>query len=716
MSRKHRKQPPVDAGSDSPPSVASRDPFPYASLTVCGLLLAAVFLVFGQTIQHGYANYDDRTYICENRYLTEGSAADKIAWAFTTDRAANWHPLTWLSHLLDYSIYGLKNPGGHHLTSVLLHAASAILLFLALRRMTGDFWPSALAAALFAVHPLRVESVAWLAERKDVLSGLFFMLTLWAYARYTSHSFSFSRYFAVAAFFALGLLAKPTLVTLPCVLLLLDYWPLERFQRQSSAVSRLILEKLPLFLVAAASCAMTLRAQHTAIEHSGDIALPWRIGNAVVAYVAYLIQFFWPFDLAVMYPHPGDSLSPWAIAASAVALTAISVGVVMLRRRSPYLATGWLWYLGMLVPMIGLVQVGFQSRADRYTYLPQIGVCLMVAWSIRQAAVSEAAKRRAFVAASAALGILIGVAHQQAALWRDDETLWKHTLACTANNSTAHYHFGMAMVDQGRFDDAVEQYEKAKQIAPNDAKVHNNLGYALAKTGRIDDAIVEYNRSLAINPNLVTAHANLGVALRKKGRIDEAVSHFNAALKVDPDYAMAHNNLGAMLQEQGKLAQAILHYQKAVELQPNYDAARRNLDLAIRQLYHTPESLVRWREWIDLLPREYVLINQAAWLMATSSDASLRNGQNAVELARRAVHLAGENEPTTLDTLAAAYAEAERFSDAVTTARRALSLAVEQNKQPLVEPIQARLRLFKAKKPYHGTPTKDDGIRPSSPR
>lgn len=712
MSRKHRKHPPVDAGADSLPSpAASRDPFPYASLVVCGLLLAAVFLVFGQTLQHGFVNYDDRTYICENRYLAEGSTAHKIAWVFTTDRAANWHPLTWLSHLLDYSIYGLRNPGGHHLTSVLLHAASAILLFLALRRMTGDFWPSAFVAALFAVHPLRVESVAWLAERKDVLSGLFFMLTLWAYARYTSRPFSFIRYFAVAAFFALGLLAKPTLVTLPCVLLLLDYWPLKRFQKHSDGADtpadqkyRLILEKLPLFLLASVSCAMTIRAQHAAIESSGDVALPWRIGNALVAYVAYLIQFFWPFDLAVMYPHPGDTLPLLAIAAAALALAAISVAVVVLHRRSPYLATGWLWYLGMLVPMIGLVQVGFQSRADRYTYLPQIGICLMLAWAIRQFAASESAKRRAFVAASAALVILIIVAHKQTALWCSDETLWEHTLACTANNHTAHNHLGMALADQGHFGDAVEQYQKAKQIAPNDAKNRNNLGYALAKSGRIDEAIIEYSRAIDINPRLVAAHANLGVSLRKKKRIDEAVSHFNTALKIDPDYAMAHNNLGAMLQEEGKLAPAISHYQKAIELQPNYEAARRNLDMAMGQLYNTPEALVRWREWIDLLPKEFILINKAAWLMATCSDASLRNGPDAVELAQRAVRLAGENEPTTLDTLAAAYAASGRFSDAVATAQRALALAVEQHKQPLIESIQARLRLYKSKKPYHGTP------------
>jgi protein O-mannosyl-transferase len=686
------------------------EPFAHASLAVCAFLLAAVFLVFGQTLQHEFINYDDGTYVSENRDLAQGTTSDKIVWAFTTNRASNWHPLTWISHLVDYSLYGLQHPGGHHLTNVLLHAASAMVLFLVLRRLTGDFWPSALAAALFAVHPLRVESVAWVAERKDVLSGLFFMLTLWTYSGYASHRFSIGRYLAVFAFFALGLLAKPSLVTLPFVLLLLDYWPLENGHRGAEIpVGRghamLIVEKIPLVLLSAAFCVMTILAQRTALEVGRDISVPWRIGNAAVAYVAYLRQFFWPTDMAIIYPHPGSELPLWQIAVAMLILTAISTVVAILRRRSPYLVTGWLWYLGMLVPMIGLVQVGWQARADRYTYLPQIGVCMMAAWAIRQAAVSRVARRWAFVASAAAVATLMALACRQTAFWHDDMTLWKHTLDCTEENYIADCHLGMALARQGFLDGAIKQYRKAKGeargIGSDYAAIDNNMAVALSKSGQLDEAISEYEQALALDPKNAQLHVNFSAALQKKGEPDEAISHLEIALKIAPDNPMAHNNLGSALLSQGKLAEAIAHYQKAVELQPAYAEARSNLTGTLLLLQKTPAALVRWREWIDLLPNDYVAMNEAAWLLATSGDASIRNGKDAVELAQRAVRLTDRREPTTLATLAAAYAEAGRYSDAVQTARQALTIALREGKSPLVQSLEAKLPLYESRKPYH---------------
>ena len=351
-------------------------------------------MVFGQTVRHEFINCDDDQYVYENPQVARGFTAQGIVWAFTHFHSANWHPLTWLSHMLDCQLYGLNHPGGHHLTNVLLHAASAILLFLVLRQMTGDLWPSAFVAALFAIHPLHVESVAWVAERKDVLSGLFFMLTLAAYVGYARRPFSLLRYLLVTVLFALGLMAKPMLVTLPFVLLLLDYWPLgrigaavpqspqqARLPRQSSlALRRVLLEKLPWLVLTAASCVVTRFAQQTALVSTERLPLPSRIANALVSYVAYLGQFFYPVGLAVLYPYPQSTLPIWKIVGALLLLVGISLAVLACRRKCPYLLVGWLWYLGMLVPVIGLVQVGDQSMADRYTYLTQIGLYIALAW------------------------------------------------------------------------------------------------------------------------------------------------------------------------------------------------------------------------------------------------------------------------------------------------------------------------------------------------
>ncbi len=397
------------------------------ALVVCGCLLLAVIIVFEQTATHDFVNFDDPGYVSKNPQISQGLTLNGLRWVFTHSHVGNWHPLSGLSHMLDCQLYGLR-PAGHHVTNVVLHAATAILLFLVLRQMSGEIWPSALAAAVFAVHPLRAESVAWIAERKDVLSGLFFMLTLGAYVAYTRRPFSFRRYLVVVGLFALGLMAKPMLITLPCVLLLLDYWPLGRLQfpggtnesagrgpgSHPTAARRVLLEKVPLMALAAGSAVATILAQAEAVRSVETFPLSARIANAIVSYVAYLGQFVCPVGLSVLYPHPGNGIPAAKVAGALLLLAAASTGIVLARRRCPYLLVGWLWYLGMLVPVIGLVQVGEQAMADRYTYLPQIGLCIGLAWGV--ARFSESRRRVRWISGVAAvlvLAALMGAARRQ---------------------------------------------------------------------------------------------------------------------------------------------------------------------------------------------------------------------------------------------------------------------------------------------------------------
>ncbi len=517
---------------------------------VCGFLLLAVALVFGQTVGYEFVNYDDNSYVYENPQVAQGLSARSIVWAFTSFHFSNWHPLTSLSHMLDCQLYGLQ-AGGHHLTSVLLHAGVAILLFLLLLRITGDLWPSAIVAAVFAIHPLRVESVAWVAERKDVLSGLFFMLTLWAYAGYARRPFSLGRYLTVVLLFALGLMAKPMLVTLPFVLLLLDYWPLRRIGLPLAGISRrVVVEKLPLLALTAASCVATVIAQSTGVIAIDVIPLPSRIANAVVSYMAYIGDLIYPVGLAVLYPYPESGLPIWKVAASSLAVAGISTTALVWRRRFPYLFVGWFWYVGTLVPVIGLVRVGLHSMADRYTYLPQIGLSIAVTWGAAQLVVSWRHRFRMYGAAAAlAVLVLMGLAWRQTSYWRDSETLWTHTLAHTTQNFLPH----------------------------------NNLGLVLAQRGQVDEAIAHFQKAVEIKPDYANAHQNLGVALEERGKFDAAIAQYRKALEFKPDYPdITHNNLGSALARRGLFDAAIVHFRKALELRPDYAEARNNLDLALK--------------------------------------------------------------------------------------------------------------------------------------
>jgi hypothetical protein len=534
-------------------------------LAVCCLLALAVAVVFGQTVQHEFVNFDDNVYVYDNPQVVHGLSAQAVAWSFTSLHASNWHPLTWLSHALDCQLYGTQHPGLHHLTNVVLHAAVAIAIFLVLWRMTGSLWPSAFVAAVFAVHPLRVESVAWVSERKDLLSGLFFMLTLGAYLHYVRHPFSWSRYLLVIAMFALGLMAKPMLVTLPFVLLLLDYWPLGRFTShwfprsawepagcdapcragrshaergnernggRQQCLPHLIAEKLPLLLLAAASCTVTSLAQRPSIAVSEFLPLSSRVANALVSNVAYIGQSFYPVGLAAFYPHPEDGLPTWKIAGALLVLGGVSAAAWIGRRRFPYLLVGWLWYLGMLVPVIGLVQVGDQARADRYTYLPGIGLCIALAWG--GAAVGQkflSAERNAGyrrwaggVASALVLAALMACAWRQTSFWCDSETLWAHTVACTTHNATAQYNLGVTLAQRGDTAAAIRCFQATLAIQPRSADAENDLGVVLAMSGRLDEATPHFRAALRIRPDLTDAHNNLRMAIEQQNRFHRASS------------------------------------------------------------------------------------------------------------------------------------------------------------------------------------------------
>jgi len=542
-------------------------------LGVCIFLAVIVWVVFGQTLHHEFVNFDDDYYVYENPEVAHGLTLPGIVWTFTHVYANNWHPLTWISHMLDCQFYGL-NPGGHHLTNILLHTTAVILLFLILRQMTGALWRSAFVAAVFAIHPLRVESVAWVAERKDVLSGVFFMLTIGAYVRYARCPWSPARYGLVVFLFALGLLCKPMLVTLPFVLLLLDYWPLNLVapspdrRNHSPIPRRLILDKLPLLGLAAASSLVTLFAQKEAIQSFEQIPLPLRVDNALISYVTYLGQMFWPSGLAVLYPFPANGRPLSEVIPALVLLLSITMGVFLLRKLRPYLLTGWLWYLIMLVPVIGILQVGIQTNADRYTYLPQIGLYLLLTWAAAGLC-AEWRHRRAVLGGCSAviLAALIFCAHTQTSYWRNSESLWTHTLACTSDNFTAHNNLGNALLQKGKIPEAITNFQQALQIKPDYAEAHYNLGNTLLQKGKVDEAISHYQQALLIKPDYANAHNNLGTALFQKGKVDEAISHYQQALLIKPDYANAHNNLGNALRKKGNIEEAIVHYQKALELE-----------------------------------------------------------------------------------------------------------------------------------------------------
>jgi Flp pilus assembly protein TadD len=575
-----------------------------SSTLICLFLLLTTFIAFSQVYQHDFVHLDDDLYITRNPYVQQGLTGESIKWAFTSTHAGLWLPLTWLSLMLDFELFGLK-ASGYHLNNLFFHLANTILLFLLFKRMTGRAWRSAFVAALFALHPLRVESVAWAVERKDVLSTLFLLLSIHSYVRYTGNGRSFS-YVSALLLFWLSLMAKPMAVTLPCLLLLLDYWPLGRLSfaklgpdhyqkeiainsgRKKPTAFLLLLEKIPFFLLSGIISIITFLAQRSFGALSSLQALPvnTRLANALVSYVEYISKTFWPRNLAVLYPYPLEPLPIWKVAGAGLLLAALTLLVFWAAwRHYRYALTGWLWYLISLLPVIGLVQAGPQVMADRFTYLPLIGLFLVISWSVPDLTANWRSKRFVVpLSAGLVLALLMVCTRFQVKYWHDSVTLFEHTIQVTENNGTMHNNLGVVFVEQGRFAEAIPHFTKALQIRPNDVKAHINLAVSLVNLGDLQKAIEHYRKALELEPHHAGAHNNLGNALLIQGKVDEAAAEFSKALNINGDYAEAHNNLGVVLARQGRFTEAIEHFSKALEISPSYPQARSNLEQTLRQV------------------------------------------------------------------------------------------------------------------------------------
>ncbi len=701
------------------------------------LLVTGIALIYAQTYRHDFVNIDDEGYVSKNPYVRKGLTAEAVVWAFTTNHTGEWHPLTWISLMLDSRFYGTSFAGGYHLTNVLLHAANAVLLFLLLRQMTGRLWPSALVAALFAIHPTRVESVAWVTERKDVLSGLFGLLALWAYLWYTVAP-NIVRYFLVVLMLALGLMAKPVLVTWPFVFLLLDYWPLRR-----PLGWRLLLEKVPLVIAVASCAAVTFLLQGAGgnVSSLSSVSALARLGRTMSLYLSYMRVSFWPANLS-LYAIP-KSESYWWGAAAAGVLALLTVGAVELARRGQrWLAVGWFWFLGTFVPTIGLVQVGAQVQADRFLYLPQIGLWIAVVWS---AAVDPlrgcpAKSRRIHtgnlaVAAAAFMALFTIAAWRQASFWRDSESLWTHALACDAQNPWAHFSLGLDLQQQHRDDLAEQQFRDALCADPNYALAHYYLGMLREKKGDLDEAVQHYTTAVACNKNLPDAEYSLGSILLKKGDLRGAEPHLIRAIELRGDVPQPLVSLAQLRQQQGADDAAVQLCRAALDLDPalaeahlvlansavrrgNTDDAAKHLRIAMGinprlagALVDHALTLLRQGKYQDAVPLLQAVVTfkpddagavvTAAQMLSTAPDPAVRDGKAALELALHAVKLEGNGSLEALNTLAAAYAEAGQFQDAVHTATTARDLALAAGRSDLAAEIQQRLDLFRAGKAFH---------------
>lgn len=559
------------------------------AVVVSLFLILATLTVYWQVRNHEFIGYDDDGYVTENPRVHNGLTLKNIIWAFESTHKSNWHPLTWLSHMLDVQLFGM-NPGGHHMTSVLFHILNSLLLFAVFNRMTGKLWQSGFIAAMFALHPLHVESVAWVAERKDVLSTFFGMLTLWSYARYAEHP-DINRSLPVIGFFALSLMAKPMLVTLPFVLLLLDYWPLRRAKIRSSdddagniqpklLAFLLIWEKIPLFILSLASSFATFFVQKKGGAIGTFDTHPFfiRVSNALVSYTKYIQKMIWPDNLAVLYPHPA-SIYWWQVIGAFVLLSTITFLAIRYLKRFPWLGVGWFWYLGTLVPVIGLVQVGTQAMADRYTYVPLIGLFIILAWGVPQLEDRWRHKTKLISAILATLfPIIITTSWIQARYWQNSITLFRHTLDVTSANFVIQNNLGFELALQGRTDDAIKHYKEALRINPDFEMSYINLGKALLSQGKLDKSINYYQALLTMKPSYAGIHHNLGIMLLRKGEIDNAIFHFREALRIRYDYAEVYNSLGAAMVFKGEITEAIIHFKEALRIRPDFSDAEKNLD------------------------------------------------------------------------------------------------------------------------------------------
>ena len=700
----------------------------------CLALVVAVFAAYGGFASHEFIAYDTTQYLTRNEWVSRGLGWPGVAWAFTTFHAANWHPLTWLSHMLDVQLFGLR-AGPLHFENVAWHAANACLVFLVLSEMTRAPRRSLCVALLFALHPLHVESVAWIVERKDLLCAFFGLACLWFWTRWTRAP-RWTSYTAALACSSAGLMCKPMLVTLPCVLLLLDVWPLDR---TALGARRLLFEKLPFFLLSLASSAITLLAQSAggAVRSFAIVPLSPRASNAAVAYATYLARTVWPSHLSFFYPLQNGDLSVERVSISVCVLLGATVLAWFLRRRAPWFLVGWLFYLGTLVPVIGLVQVGAQAMADRYTYLPLLGVFVAFVWTAREWLRAESRATSYVIAGT--ICVLLGCATwRQFGLWKDTKTLCTHALAVDPRNHVAHVLLGLVHLDGGELDEAENELRAALRIEPDDpdalidlgnvlfrkgrfaeaesvyrralfaapasAELHCNLAFTLWAERRAGDALPELETALHLAPRLARAHLVSAQILEELRRFDEARASLARALEVDPEYAEAHAELGRLLRKRGDLDGARVEIERAISESPMDAGIHRERVLLLLSERRTSDALSAARETLELRPGWGLAQSDVAWILATADDPALRAPQPAVEIAERAARSGDANDPYVLDALAAAYAANGRFDLAIRAAERASSAADAIGDHALESRIASRLRAYREQRIDRVTP------------
>jgi tetratricopeptide (TPR) repeat protein len=636
--------------------------------TIALLLALGTLIVFLPAGRFGFVNFDDTDYVTNNNFVKHGLTGADICWAFTTFHASNWHPLAWLSHMADCTLFGL-NPGAHHFVSVLFHAVNVGLLFILLLRLTGKTWPAAFVAALFAWHPLHVESVAWISERKDVLSTLFALLTLLSYTRFVQEN-SRRHFWLALLFFALGLMSKPMLVTLPFVLLLLDFWPLGRVASDPWRVTdvlRLAREKMPFFLLTAVSCVVTFLAQRhgEAVVPLAYVSLGYRLENAPVAVVSYLGKLFWPADLCAFYPMP-ETIPVLRVFFALAVLLLVSALAWRGRQSRPYFLFGWLWFLGTLVPVIGLVQVGGQAMADRYAYIPSIGFFIALVFLADEFAerVQTPGIIRCGLAGLISCACML-VTENQLSFWRDSESLFRRAAVVTQNNDIILVNLGVALDAQGRFEEALVVYHQAENLGSKRYQVYNNLGNVLAILGRNAESLVEYQKAIELAPDNAVLHNAAGSQLALLGRYAEASAEFLAAERLDANYAAPHIENARVLFKIGR----------------------------------DPEALDEFRTALRLDPDNFKTLATVAHYLAANENTAGRDGKNALLLAVKADELSGHVQPLVLDILGMAFAETGDFTNAAVCAGRALEIAVA-TKQNNAEAIRHRLELYKNQEPW----------------
>ena len=710
-----------------------------------GLALTTL-VIYSQVHQFEFVNWDDDSFVHQNPHVSSGLNAENFQWSLGIHGPGQWHPMAWWIHQLNCHVFGVE-PGAHHIVNVALHTVVAFLLLTVFWRISGAFWPSALVAALHALHPLSVESIAWVSHLREPLSLLFWLLVMWSYCAYTKRG-GVARYFLVVVLFALGLMAKPTLITLPFVLLLLDWWPLNRvsFGANSAdlgsqndeakpefpSLGRLVVEKIPLLALSLVSVYLAYLCQRSmdAVVSLESHSLGARLANATQSYGLYLRNMVWPLNLTTLYPLP-DQFSALYVGGSLLLLIGITVTAIYFRRQAPHLIVGWLWYLGTLVPVIGILKMGeMTAMTDHYMYVSLLGVYIAIAWQLATW-IKQKPDLKYIVSGIVALilVVLASLTSRQVAVWRDSETLWEHTLSVGQESNIAHNNLGDALAKSNRVDEALGHYLEAARIEPNYVAAHSNAGASLAYLGRLDEAISRYRAALAIEPDNAEVHYNCGVAFQQQQRWEEAIEHYEAALRIRPQFAAAHTNCGVSLRALGRAEEAIEHYEQATAIDPKFVKAYNNHGVALESLGRKTEAIEQYEQALRIAPDNFeanyngaVALMAArrrseslecfemavklqpnnggahyglAWIMATAPEDELRDGEQAIEHARRAAELMPGN-AFMLDALAAAHAEAGEFSEAVKWGEQAVQIATGNNQAAL----KARLARYKQQLPY----------------